>query len=318
LNLIWALAHQQREGKSVLANQKVVIIGAGAAGLTAGVAAALAGARKVTILEKAGTALNLQLGCEHRFLHPRFHLWPSKESHSAAAALPFLSWSVGTAGEVASRLYGEYHQLQEEMGEKLCLKVNVQDIKCRPCCPPNESNPKRFQVTFRIGESEQTSLRCDILIIAVGFGIERTVEGLWPRSYWRVDALTQPSLGSPAEKFPAEKFKVLVAGDGDAGTIDVLRACLKDFDHGPFTERVMDIAWEREYSNDLEVIREAEKLAAVPVGGWKQHPKLKAEVAEVDQAWLVIAFPGNDLLASGRISRPRTPQAASETTYFGG
>jgi hypothetical protein len=272
LNLIWALANQHAQrtegGEPGLNDRQVVIIGAGAAGLTAGVAAAVAGAGKVTILEKAGTALNLQLGCEHRFLHPRFHLWPLKRSHSAAAALPFLSWSVGTAGEVASRLYGEYHQLQEEMGARLCLKVNAQMLGCDPA-----DNQGRFSVRFKVGESEQTPLDCHILIIAVGFGIERTVEGLWPRSYWRVDALTQPSLGSPAEK-----FKVLVAGDGDAGTIDVLRACLKDFDHGPFIDRVMDIAWA--HPRELEVIRKLEERAAtaMPVGGWNQDTARKARV----------------------------------------
>jgi hypothetical protein len=57
---------------------------------------------------------------------------------------------------------------------------------------------------------------------------------------------------------------VLVAGDGDGGTIDVLRACLRDFDHGPFIDRIVEIA--SEFRDALTAIDEAEEIART----WRQ------------------------------------------------
>jgi hypothetical protein len=92
--------------------------------------------------------------------------------------------------------------------------------------------------------------------------VEKTVDGLSPRSYWRLDPLAQPSLGSPGEK-----FNVLVAGDGDGGVIDALRACLKNFDHGPFIDRVVEIA--SDFRAVLEEIEKAEIIATK----WRQKSK---------------------------------------------
>jgi NADPH-dependent 2,4-dienoyl-CoA reductase/sulfur reductase-like enzyme len=136
LNLIWALAHDSAETRRI-GGKRVVIVGAGAAGLTAAVGAVLAGAKKVTVLEKANTPMSLQLGCEHRFLHPHFHTWPKESSHSAAAALPFLSWHVGTAGEVAERLRAEFDRWVREVSRnKLDLICSVSNIEFKSRTDP--------------------------------------------------------------------------------------------------------------------------------------------------------------------------------------
>ena len=82
-----------------------------------------------------------------------------------------------------------------------------------------------------IGWAGGTASRPDVIILAVGFGIERTIGGLPLRSYWRVDSLTQ----TPLDCLDKE-YVVYVGGTGDGGIIDVLRATLKEFDHGVFLD----------------------------------------------------------------------------------
>jgi hypothetical protein len=268
LNLIWALAHRSEKTRRIK-GKDVIVVGAGAAGLAAAIGAVLAGAKKVTVLEKADTPMSLQLGCEHRFLHPRFHTWPKESSHSAAAALPFLTWHVGTAGDVAERLRAEFCMLSQKMSN-LDPKFNVSDIKFR-----KREGSTGCHVHYAEGAQRQAQgpIDCDMLILAVGFGVEKTVDGLSPRSYWRVDSLSQRSLGSPGKK-----FQVLVAGDGDGGVIDALRACLKDFDHGPFIDRIVEIA--SDFHEALNKIEEAEKTAT----NWRQVSKRRDLLPKIDAA----------------------------------
>jgi hypothetical protein len=74
--------------------------------------------------------------------------------------------------------------------------------------------------------------------LLLGFGIERTKNDLPRRSYWRVDSLTQTPLDSEDPN-----YVVLIAGTGDGGTIDVLRAKFKEFDHAAFCMSACCVWW---------------------------------------------------------------------------
>ncbi len=87
---------------------------------------------------------------------------------------------------------------------------------------------------FRSGDGPLEDEDCEILVFALGFGVEKTVDFLPPRSYWRLDPIDQGPVSSQAHR-------VLVAGLGDGGIIDVLRAALTGFDHGPFVDRFLDL-----------------------------------------------------------------------------
>ena len=284
LNLVWALAHRNGNGKA-LKGKRVVVVGAGAAGLTAAAGAALAGAH-VWILEKAERPMSLQIGCDHRFLHPRFHYWPEERSQSAAAALPLLTWSVGTAGQVADTIVDQFHQINNWLAlpkaakkgfHQIELVYNVRDIACEP-----KNAGAQCSVGYKVenmkagGVGAKEQIPCHVLIFAVGFGVERTVGGLAPRSYWRTDPLTQPSIGHSGKK-----LRVLVAGDGDGGSIDVLRAALKGFDHGPFIDRIIEMTMD-----DVALyqgIGEAEKAVETHVNKMKRtrRDEVKAEASRV-------------------------------------
>jgi len=67
-------------------------------------------------------------------------------------------------------------------------------------------------------------LKFDLVILAVGFGIEKSMPPQPLRSYWRNDSLHQPEI-----EIRSDRTKYIVSGNGDGGLIDVLRLRLKDF-----------------------------------------------------------------------------------------
>jgi hypothetical protein len=218
LNLVWALSHERS-----LEDASVVVVGGGIAGVTAAAAAMLHGA-KTTILEHHDELLHLQRGCHTRFLHPRIFEWPHRNARRAGAALPILDWSVGTASDVATRILADYHLIRFHRAwpttdpATVAQEVtNVRDV--------------RISKDGTIRWTGGIPCKPNVIILAVGFGIERTIGGLPLRSYWRVDSLTQ----TPLDCLDNE-YLVYVGGTGDGGIIDVLRATLKEFDHGVFLD----------------------------------------------------------------------------------
>ena len=75
---------------------------------------------------------------------------------------------------------------------------------------------------------------CDYIVLAVGFGLERTLELVPGRSYWFNDSLHQE-----VPFAPAEARRILVTGCGDGGLIDGLRLCLRRFEHEAFVEDLL-------------------------------------------------------------------------------
>ena len=218
LNLIWALSRQ-----ATLKSQSIVIVGGGVAGVTAAAAAMLNGAH-VTLLERHDELLHLQRGCHTRYLHPRIYEWPHRDARRASAQLPILNWSVGSASDVATRILADYHRIRLHCVERQATGATLEEItKVR-----NIHISKDGSTIMWDGARPRTPRA---IILTIGFGIERTVAGLPRRSYWRVDSLTQTPLDSMDHE-----YLVLVAGTGDGGIIDVLRASLKEFDHGGFLD----------------------------------------------------------------------------------
>src|SRR5262249_4112189 len=159
----------------------------------------------------------LQRGCHTRYLHPRIFDWPHSDARRASTGLPIMNWAVGTAHEVATSLLSQLRRIAEETGQREFARTGVRDIKIdgNSISGENEGRRQRAQPNS--------------IILALGFGVEKTVKGLPRRSYWRVDSLTQTAIDSL--DIP---YRVLVAGTGDGGIFDVLRAKLKNFDHGGF------------------------------------------------------------------------------------
>lgn len=219
LQLIWAIHHEIPKG---LQDRKVVVIGAGVAGVTAAAAAALFGA-KATLLERAEEPLHLQRGCHTRHIHPRIFDWPGGKARHAGAGLPILNWSVGTAHDVATSIWAGFYGIRQLDPSRLELFTSVRDVKLNERTVTWKEKQKDGSL------KEQAESDAEMIILAVGFGIEKTVNHLPRRSYWRVDSLTQTALDSEADP-----YVIVIGGTGDGGIVDVLRAKAKEFDHGGF------------------------------------------------------------------------------------
>lgn len=244
LKLVWALGPENLGQENLLSpNGAVVVIGGGIAGVTAGAAAALHGA-KVTILEQGEELLHLQRGCHTRYLHPRIYEWPRPNAQRADAGLPLLNWSVGTASEVADTILADYHRIRlhlEGLGNAGSLRevTNAREIRLDPL---SGSVSWTSDLSSK-ADQNQAVLSARAVILALGFGVERTVEQLPRRSYWRVDSLSQTALDSEDDD-----YVIVVSGTGDGGIIDVLRAKLKNFDHGSsFDECVLRLGRDKNF-----------------------------------------------------------------------
>jgi len=218
LNLIWAL-----HSNGVLQGKRVIVIGGGVAGATAAAGAATCGA-SVVLVESEFELFTKQLGCHHRFLHPRIHEWPSDKSLMASANLPLLNWTLDTAHSVAERMLEGFNAVLRQ--------TSAIDVRLDTTAEAFDATTKTL--TIRSASSaDSEALQGDVFIFAAGFGFDGRAPGVMARPYWRADSLDQPPVR------PATKRAVLIVGDGDGAAIDVLRARLRSFDHGPFVDRFL-------------------------------------------------------------------------------
>ncbi|WP_233206356.1 FAD-dependent oxidoreductase [Haliangium sp. UPWRP_2] len=204
LNLGYALHH---EGLLTVGT-KAAVIGGGVAGLTVAAALEQKGGH-VTLFEQQAQLLPLLQGNHTRWIHPRIYDWPAPGSESADAGLPLLNWEAALAGQVAEQILQGFQRAAT--GCKIL--TGVSDLTVVP-----GSEPKQL-LTWRGGEA-----RFDIVILAMGFGLERTMSPLPLVSYWRDDSLHQPELSSGVRAY-------LVSGCGDGGLTDLLRLRLTRFRH---------------------------------------------------------------------------------------
>jgi hypothetical protein len=217
LNLVHSLfqAGREREGK-LRAGSKVLVIGGGAAGLTAAAGAAVRGC-KVTLLEQMGVLLPLFRDNFTRWLHPHIYEWPRPGSEVPQANLPLLDWKADLAREVARQLLTQWEPLAERYS--IITHCHVRDIRIRA----PDVNSQRLVTWNAPGHDED---RFDTVILAVGFGLEKPPANAPVRSYWGTD-----SLGDTARDPTRPRLRYLVSGIGDGGLIDLCRLCLRGFRH---------------------------------------------------------------------------------------
>ncbi|HEX5753185.1 MAG TPA: FAD-dependent oxidoreductase [Archangium sp.] len=220
LNIVFAL-HQNKRLK---AGSKVAVIGGGVAGMTAAAAAARLGC-DVTLLEKKNALLYILRGNTTRLIHPHVYDWPLEGAEREDAALPLLSWKAGLASGVVKQLENAWAALPER--SKIAAIFNVESIHIE--MEGNRAGQRL--ITWNISSSTTSSHEedsFDVVLLTVGFGLERKVDGIQWSSYWDNDRLNQPVRGSSSERY-------LISGCGDGGLVDLLRIRLDEFRH----ERVL-------------------------------------------------------------------------------
>jgi HAD superfamily phosphoserine phosphatase-like hydrolase len=243
LNLIYLL-NQKNE---ICAGKSVVVIGAGAAGLSAAVAAARVGAH-VTVLEKLAAPMGIQRKSLERYIHPHIYDWPLTQITSTNAGLPVLSWSAGYADAVANGFIDDWDVERKRYPDQLVLNPDVLNVEIGPML---SSYDDKVTVTWYADRPRGETF--DVVILAVGFGLERHK---WAddRGYWHNDQL---------DKEDGIDKKCLVSGYGDGGLTDLMRLCIKNFQHDSFLKLFADhpnsrmlgdelIRMERRYLNNFD------------------------------------------------------------------
>lgn len=212
------LAHELDAHGHILKTDKIAVIGAGAAGLSFALCAALLG-YNVTLHDPANKALQLQ-SASPRLLHPHIYEWPSIGSLDDRAGLPLLDWKSDTGGLVCDSLLKDFEaalrrltHLQFQAEHKLVAMERVGLDWRLTTAHKGEKKERRFQK----------------VILAMGFGEEFPCGDAEPAAYWK------PSGVGTAAIEPQSGASYLVSGNGDGGLTDILSLLIQDFEHVSFT-----------------------------------------------------------------------------------
>jgi HEAT repeat protein len=248
LNLIHALNLRQHADRP-----KIIIVGAGAAGITAAAAAAMCGC-DVTVVERIGNEVLSLAGsaATKRWLHPHIYDWPAEGKERLNAGLPLLDWVAGPAHKVVEHLRAQWVVLEREL--EIETHLGVTNVRVSPMQKGYlvQWNGRGPRAEGRPSMSMHAK-RVDLVILAVGFGLEEPTE-TFPKvqSYWSDDDVDRNLDGQ------ARTPLVLVSGTGDGGLIDALRYCFRDFKHEDVLTRL-----ERQWLGPELFAQVRERLCAI-------------------------------------------------------
>jgi hypothetical protein len=217
------LVHALVETNALKPNEKVAVVGAGIAGVTAAVAFALSGV-KVTLYDPAADVLQLQSGSA-RFLHPHIYEWPAMGSLDDQAGLPILDWTAGTGKQVVDHLRMEFESARTILSPKLIFEPG-----------------KRLTAVTALGANQELIFNGDTsdprhaskVVLAMGFGEEKVVEGAETIAYWK-----SGSIETAAQEAVAGT-RCFVSGGGDGGLTDVMALMVSKFEHVAFARELLE------------------------------------------------------------------------------
>jgi hypothetical protein len=243
LNLVSALGHTG----VIKPGAKVIVIGAGASGITASAAAALLGA-DVTLLDELEGPMELQYNNRQRWIHPYVYDWPKMERmDDDSTRLPILNWTATYADRVAEQIEAGWSAVVQETKRIRpfwrATAVSIQEFK------------GSTYVTWHAPDTGPGYEHDAVTILAVGFGLEDQQEWAW--SYWSEDDI------DGSFRKPAQRPKWLVSGYGDGALTDVMRLAIRRFRH----HEIMQLF---ENSNDVDSVKRdlieiQEKSKSAPV-----------------------------------------------------
>jgi tetratricopeptide (TPR) repeat protein len=266
-NLIYALFETGKLKKG----DSIAIVGGGVAGVTAAAAAASKGCR-VTLFERDEELMRLQRGNTSRYVHPWITSWPFESLDKIATDFPFLNW-------VASETRDVIFQIERDWSEMIAIAPRRfgGSIEIRDRCRVETAGPRRL--TWNKNAFEYQSF--DRVVLAVGFGEEKSLAGEAFRSYWQDDSLHQGAGRS------GDKPHYLVSGCGDGGLIEATRLCLKDYNHGQFLYHLakrLDADPLRSDLRKVEVDSLDQQHDDVGIFQWTEYQRLK--LGEGIATWL--------------------------------
>jgi hypothetical protein len=216
-----------------LAGKDVCIVGGGLAGVTcAVVAAALEG--NALIVEKTEARggdqeridMNQVLAtireAGHRDAHPTLNFWPH-EDVEPFTRLPVLNWHEGSCEAVAQQIVDGLNEIARRNSDG--NKFNIVNDCMVEGLEPTADGKWKITAAGTGAADPALGYPFDIVIFAVGFGVERQATGSTTPSYWVSKDDTVASVSAEA---PPQFEHVVVSGTGDGGLIEALRLTFKD------------------------------------------------------------------------------------------
>lgn len=287
LRLVHALGKRGR----IHSGQSVAVVGGGAAGIAAAMAAALIGC-EVKLYEQRTDVLQLQSGSP-RLLHPHIYEWPGSGSLEADAVLPIFDWSAGGGADVRNKLKDVFERLKPAS-----LTVHSQ---CGLQSLDWQDDEWRLTVLRQGGSSEEKIF--SHVFLAMGFGEERIIGAAPPLNYWT-------ELGPASATAETSTKAYFVSGNGDGGLTDALAVLINGFDHQRFTGAFLERAGKGKLSDAIKAAESGMALGADLLPSFSEHvlPILKARHA-VDfvegnlRTDRTLTFNAEPILARGRASR---------------
>lgn len=226
MNLIWAL---EKTG-NVKKGDHVCVIGCGLSGLTAAASLRTKGC-KVTLYDKKPELLNDQRYAHHRYVHPTLNFWPEK-AVNPSTNLPFFDWFAGPCPEVMNEIVAEWETHFQDKKNLPRLGLEIKGFG-------SQRNKVKVKCQHETGETWSEPF--DVLILALGFGDEKSIEGSECVSYWK---------GEHIEDVRAKSASTaIVCGIGDGGLIDLFR-----------------LAFQSQFSSGRLMARFANRIAQSPAG----------------------------------------------------
>lgn len=257
------------ETRGLKEGQHVAVVGGGASGVTAAVAAASKGC-EVTLYEAGDAILHLQASCEHRYIHPHLYDWPQEGSDNDDAGLPLVNWHASTAKGVVDQIR---KGVKTFVTGNSCLRIRTGSKISRLYQRSKDIDARRVRVVGNEGDIYDDF---HVVIVAVGFGSDaKSVSNIVTPSYWHTDGV---------EGTGVSRADILVSGAGDGGLIDVARACIQNFDHARLLREVMAIAAE---AGIVDTLLEIEQLALDA----KQHGSPAVKIYQLYAERLTIPEP---------------------------
>jgi hypothetical protein len=245
--LTWAL-----DTEGLIKDKKIAVIGGGLAGLTAGIVCLIKDAKDVTLYERSHELMALQHGTLHRYVHPMIFRWPKDEAKDETD-FPILNWEAGNADTIRKKILFEIdtllndcsfhrneknfyiHRLGSDVRQLLSIGNKIELTAEAQESIQVDSRKKELHVLegggeyLPVGIARNYQNKYDVVIVAVGYGLERKKPEVPFHSYWQLDTFAQPTIRDTLPR------RWLVSGIGDGGLIDVIRLILYDIDQENLT-----------------------------------------------------------------------------------
>ena len=221
LNIFYCLHVTQRINK----NTTIGIIGGGVGGCTFA-AACLKSKINTYVFETYPEYLPIQSRCRGREIHPHIYDWPLDESTTVNAELPILNWSKCATDKFCQDIIRQFDEIKEDFdGDGLSYKTYLHEyFNCEKIKKINfDVSDKKYLLKAKIkGDPKPFDFTCDIIILAIGYGLEANIFGQSTPLYWR---------DLDTHQINTNNKKYFISGTGDGALMDLFVIMIKGFNY---------------------------------------------------------------------------------------